>query len=315
VPPVVSPQIPATAPPRTAYNAPIAKKKTSPMLVVTVVAIVACCLIGVARMATSAKPAETVQVVAAAEDIPAGSRIGFNSLHYTVLPKKYFAANMFVSYEQLVGKYTRTFVPGREPISAGSIISNDAGLTGELPKGLRGFTLKLTDDATVDAQVRPGDRVDVVATTTYKSKKYTKTIAENLLVMLSMPKEAESSERFRSQENNKVTVAVTPATAEILSEAMEESKIRLTLRSMGDLSKAAVSGADERDLLPHEALREEPPAAKLEAAMPPPPPAPMPSWTPPPLPSMPEVMQAPARWLVQQFSGGSRQTVEVDPAK
>jgi Flp pilus assembly protein CpaB len=315
VPPVVTPQVPATAPARNAFNSPVAKKKTSPMLVLTIVAIVGCMLIGFVRMASSNSPApESVQIVAAAVDMPAGCRIGFNNLHFLVIPKKYYVPTMFNSYEQLIGKYTRTFVQAREPFTSTGLISNTHGLSGELPRGYRALTLKLTDDATVDSQVRPGDRVDVVATTTYKSKKYTKTIAENLLVMLSMPKEAAMSEKFSSQENNKVTVAVTPVTAEVLSEGMEDSKLRLSLRSLGDLSKAVLAGADERDLLPHEALREEPPVA--QAQTPPAPPAM--SFIPTQLPSLPplqEVAQQPAKWLIQMFNGSQRQTVDVEQSK
>jgi Flp pilus assembly protein CpaB len=317
VPPVITPQIPASAPSRAAFNAPVAKKKTSPMLVLTVVAIVGCMLIGIARMATSAKPADTVQVVAAATDLPAGCRIGFANLHYMVIPKKYYVPTMINSYEELIGKYTRTFTAAREPFVSTAVMSNTHGLTGELPKGYRAITLKLTDDATVDSQARPGDRVDVVATTTYKSKKYTKTIAENLLVMLSMPKEAAMSEKFSSTENNKVTVAVAPDAAEVLSEAMENSKLRLTLRSLGDLSKAVLNGADERDLLPHEALREEPPVAKVvetSVSAPPAPPA-LPSYLPQALPSLPEAVQQPAKWLVQMFSGSQRQMVDIEQSK
>lgn len=279
------------------------------MLLLTLAAIVVCILIGFARMATAPKADATVRIVGAANDIPPGCKIGFSSLHYMQIPKQYYSDKMFTSYEQLVGKYTRTFVPAREPFVAQELILNGKGLAGELPKGARAFTLKLTDDALVDMQLRAGDRVDVLATTPYKTKKYTKTVAEDLMVLLALPKESTLSAKFSSQESNKITLAVTPQQAEVLSQALDVSKLRLSLRSYGDLSRIALFGADERDLLPHEALREEPPKKEFEQqaaplALQPPPP--------PPLPGLPEVVQEPVRWVVDMFSGSRLDKKEIE---
>jgi Flp pilus assembly protein CpaB len=312
VPPVITPQVPATAPPRGAFNQPTVKKKNSPMLIISAVAMIGCLVIGAVRMVANSKPPEDVTVVAAAADLPAGCRIGYSNLHYMTVPKRYYLPSMYSSYEQLVGKVTRTFIGAREPLTNQVVISSDKGLAGELPKGYRAITLKLTNDATVDGQARPGDRVDVLVTSDYKSKKYTKTICENLLVVLSMPKEAVLGSN-QSQETNKVTVAANPADAEILSQAMEEGKIRLTLRSLGDLSKAALRGADIRDLVPADALHEEPPVMQMKAELPPPmPPPPLPP-APPSFADLAPIVQAPVKWAVQMFSGSSRVIQEVEP--
>lgn len=303
------PSSPPNASSRSAYNLPPTKKKTSPMFLLTLAAIVVCILIGFARMATTPKADATVRIVCAAKDIPPGCKIGFSSLHYMQIPKQYHSDKMFTSYEQLVGKYTRTFVSAREPFVSQELILNGQGLAGELPKGARAFTLKLTDDALVDMQLRPGDRVDVVATTPYKTKKYTKTVAEDVIILLALPKESILSEKFSSQESNKVTLAVTPQQAEVLSQALEESKLRLSLRSYGDLSRIALFGADERDLLPHDALREEPPKKDLEESVAPPALQPPP---PPPLPGLPEVVQEPVRWVVDMFSGSRLDKKEIE---
>lgn len=311
MPPVLSPQVPATAPSRNAFGQPAVKRKSSPMVVLSAVAILVCIGIGAVRMIGASKPPEEITVVAAAADLPAGCRLGYGNLHYTTIAKRYYQPSMYASYDQLVGKVTRTFVGAREPLTTQVMISSGNGLAGELPKGFRAITLKLTEDATVDAQARPGDRVDVVVTADYKSKKYTKTICENLLVMLSMPKEAMLSS-MQTQETSKVTVAASPADAEILSQAMEEGKIRLTLRSLGDLSKAAARGADIRDLIPADALHEDAPQLPIAAApVTPPPPLPP---TPPSLGDIPSFVQAPVKWAVQMFSGSSRVIQEVEPA-
>lgn len=312
MPPVISPQVPATAPARGSFNQPAVKKKNSPMLMISVIAIIGCLGIGATRMIANSKPPQEVTVVAAAADLPAGCRLGFSNLHYLTIAKRYYQPSMYSSYDQLVGKVTRTFVGAREPLTNRVIISSEKGLAGELPKGFRAITLKLTDDATVDAQARPGDRVDVVVTSDYKSKKYTKTVCENLLVLLSMPKEAVLS-RMQTQENSKVTLAASPADAEILSQAMEEGKVRLTLRSMGDLSKAALRGADIRDLIPADALHEDAPQLQVATvAVPAMPPAPLPA-TPPSFNDLPAIVQAPVKWAVQMFSGSSRVIQEVEP--
>ncbi len=286
------------------------------MLVVTMASVLGLLAIGVGRMLTTPKAAETVRVVAAAKDIPAGCKLSFANLHYVEMPKQYFKEGMLQGYENVVGKYTRTFVSAREPFAINALMSGNGGLTGDLPKGSRAITLKFTDETSVDSQVRSGDRVDVVATSTYQSKKYTKTIAQNLLVVLSTPKEALLSETGHSQDGNKVTLAVSPTDAELLSEAVENSKLRLTLRSFGDLSKAILQGSDERDLLPHEALRQEPPKAIVEgqspvAAMPPLPPPPL-SAADSVFAALPEAAVAPVKWVVEMFSGSRRENHEIE---
>lgn len=317
MPSVVTPQSPAAAASRATFGPMTPRKKTNPVLVITMSAIIGCLLIGGIRIAMTPKPVETVTVVAAANDIAPGCRLGFANLHYITVPKKYYSSTMFDSYEKLTGCYSRTFIPAREPFTKSAVITNAAGLSGELPKGFRAITLKLTDDALVDSQVRPGDRVDVVATTDYKTKKYTKTLCQNVLVMLSTPKDAVMSETFRTQDNTRVTLAVSPVDAEILSQASESSKVRLVMRSLGDLSKAVVAGADIRDVLPHEALREEPPIMQEKTELPPPPVSQ--ATVSPPAPSLieslPPIAQPPAKWLVQTFFGGRKEVLEIDTGR
>jgi Flp pilus assembly protein CpaB len=297
-------------------SGPVKKAKKNTTVILTFAAIIGLIGIGAARMMTAPKPAETVRIVAAAKDLPPGCKISFASMHYLDMPAKYYDANMFSSYEQLIGKTTRTFIPAREPLTKHTVSLSAHGLPSELPKGLRGITLKLTEDGTVDQQVRPGDRVDVVATTNYKSKNYTKTICQNLLVMMSTPKEVMLSDTLRSQENNKVTLAVNPAEAEILSEAQEDSKLRLVMRSWGDMTRAEVQGSDIRDLLPHDALREEPPQiASPTAAVTPLPPPPAPDANAPAFADLPPPVAEPLRWAVQMFSGTKKEVLEIETSK
>lgn len=301
---------------RSRVQSQAATKKVPPIRIILLVAVIVLVVLGGARMVggSAKQPEATVRVVAAGEDLPPGCKVGFTSLHYTQLPKDYFTEDMFTSYQQLVGSTTRNFVRKGEPITGHALLPLKQTLAGIVGSESRAVTLKLDPDAAVDNAVEPGDRVDVLVTVSKESKRFTRTICQNLEVLLSAPREMLLVDRFRGGEAGKVTLSASPEDAERLTEALESGRLRLVLRNRASIRQSALTGVSEEAILPADAL-------KADASPVSPPPvlsawrdAP-PAFVPPP-PSAPPVSEAvatpdPVKWIVEVVSGSKKESCEV----
>jgi Flp pilus assembly protein CpaB len=291
-----------------------ASPRKSKMLNMVLVCLIAVLLIaGLARTAMQPKTVDSITVVAAGRDLPPGYKLGYRDLHYLTVPKSYFTPDMATAYTAVVGRTTNSFTAMGEPIASSGLLPKTFALADVLSPNQRAITIKIAPENMVDYAVRPGDRVDVIATTTADSgKKYTKTIAQDVLVLMSPPKQVILSDRLKASEQDKLTVAVNGADAEKLSQAVEVSKIHVVLRSAGNHAIAELPGADDRDLLPHEALRVTPPTLKMEsdADTVSPPATTLPA---PPVPTsqLPAPLAAPVQWVVDVFKGAIKETHEV----
>lgn len=271
--------------------------------------------VGITKMMTNRTvKKETVTVVGAGTDLPAGSRIHFGNLHYVEIPSRYVTPEMLTSSEQAVGKVTKFFIPMGEPISTDELFAQKNTLSSNLETHEVALSLKLDDEAMVDHNVACGDSVDVLAVMTKDGKRFTKTVCQDVRVLLANSKAALESRNLRSNDQSRLTLAVTPQQAEMITEAAEGGKIRLNLRSRLSRRVSHLAGVGEEDLLPASAL-----TPKKDAA----PKAPF--WSvgnipaPPPLPVMPSIAAPPAPvaapapldWVVEVFSGNRRENYSV----
>jgi Flp pilus assembly protein CpaB len=313
MPPTATPEVsPILSREKKGFSTPPTKGGGSAMSVILLVLMLI--LVGSGLLRIFMKPAvnnETVRVVAAAMDIPPGTKLGFTNLHYINLPTNYHSSQMSASYEDLVGYTTRTFLPQKEPILKNDLFPGKSGCVGmELENDQRAMTLKLEEDALVDHSILPGDTVDVLCTSTAKSKKFTKTICQSVPVLLSVTRAAMLSQKFQNEDRNRITLALTPEQCEKVAEAADVGKIRLVLRNRLSTNNPVLRGTGESDIQPASASEAEVPAART---MPIPAPIPVaPSVIPPSLGPPPPVTEAPPleplKWVVEVFSGSNKQT-------
>jgi pilus assembly protein CpaB len=290
------------------------RKKGNPLIVIALVGVVLLGASGFWRATHTAPAMPMVQVVAAARDIPAGSRLGFMAVKYLEVPRKFATADMITSLNDINGRVARTYLQANEPISTPMLFSGRDGLSMNLETHERAITLQLNDDTTVDHSIQPDDIVDILAVSPAKDgKKYTKTICQAARVIIAVPKEQLLS-RSSGSANNMITLAVTPDMAETITEATETGKIRLLLRNRLSRVQNHLSGIKPEDILPLSAQKEEKPATAMtfaQALLPPPPPKPV---------SEPEAFQSnfetpqniqPLGWLVEMFKGSTKESVSV----
>jgi pilus assembly protein CpaB len=291
------------------------RKKGNPLIVFAVVAMVVLAASGVWRAMHAPAPGQWVQVVAAARDLPAGSRLGFTQVKYMQVPKKFFAKDMVVSLNDVTGRTTRSFIAQGEPVTTEVLFSGHAGVSGSLETHERAITLQLPDDALVDHSIVPDDLVDILVVTNKDGKKYTKTICQSARVLMTAPRE-QAMDRRTSGSSNKITLAVTPELAESVTEAVETGKVRLVLRSRLSRTEPALQGSDQDDLLPASAFVAQRNALEQQQSAKPSPLAMVPMPPPPAIAAAPEPdvsnePKNPLQWIVEVISGNKKESYGV----
>lgn len=292
------------------------KRGMNPVGIMLLVVVVLLVVVGVSRSMLKPKAAKTtVSVVGAAVDLPAGCRISYTSLHYVEIPNKYLTPSMVTSSEQIVGRVSKLFVPAGEPITTDALMPANGTLSSTFETNERAITLKLDDEALLDHSIFPNDYVDVLCTATKDGKKYTKTICQQVRVLMSVTKDAMLGNRTRGNEQNRITLAVTPEQSEVLAEAEEIGKVRLVMRSRLSRLNHDLNGVAEQDLLPAKAFNA---IKEATAALPklnplqlmPAPPPPFSQMMPEPpneIAAAPPVSNA-LQWVVEVFSGSKKES-------
>jgi pilus assembly protein CpaB len=222
----------------------------------------------------SAAPVEPQgpKVLVAKRALPVGTIITADAIGFQLWPKEMVQDAYFIDGEadmtKLLGTVVRNPITAGEPVTQGSLVSpGDRGfLAAALSPGMRAITVPVSAKTGVGGFVFPGDRVDMMLTSTLDgdegdSLKTTETILRNLRV-LATDQSTESTttpdgktvvRAFRT-----VTLEVTPRIAEKISVAQTLGTISLVLRSIadngGDLERAVASGEVD---LPANASRED----------------------------------------------------------
>ncbi len=278
---------------------PSSSRKNNPLLIVAIIAMVLLALTGLWRATHQAASGQMVKAMAARKDIPAGARLSFAMISFLDVPKQFATSDMATSLNDVSGRIARTYIPAGEPIRSYMIFSGKDGLSVNLDTRERAITLQLDDDALVDHSIMPDDRVDLLVVSNKEGKKYTKTICQDLRVLMAAPKEQTFS-RGAGTSTNKVTLAVSPSTAEAITEAVETGKIRLILRNRLNIADESLAGSKPADLLP---LGIEKTAAPQPATA---------SLLPPPPAVAPDIAQSsPLQWMVEVISGNQKETYGV----
>jgi pilus assembly protein CpaB len=212
-----------------------------------------------ADAAVAPKP-EGPKVLVAKRALPVGTIITADAIGYQLWPNEMVQDAYFVdgeaNMEKLLGTVVRYQITAGEPVTQGSLVSpGDRGfLAAALGPGMRAITVPVSAKTGVGGFVFPGDRVDLMLTSTIDgngdSLKTTETILSNLRVLATdQSTETTTSEDGKTvvSQFRTVTLEVTPRIAEKISVAQSLGTLSLSLRSIADnqtdLERALASGA------------------------------------------------------------------------
>jgi pilus assembly protein CpaB len=189
---------------------------------------------------------EEAQVLVALEDITKGSVIDYDMLGFKLIPVEYIEPKALLSKEAAVGKTALVTIMRGEQVLAGKLAAPGVGgltLANKTPPGKRAFTIGLEEASAVGGMLRPGDHVDVLAM--FTNPAITLALFQDILVLaVGQEMIAEKDEKAKrggilgSRGRETVTLALTPQEVQIITVAMQQGKLRLTLRPRMEVGRA-----------------------------------------------------------------------------
>jgi pilus assembly protein CpaB len=231
-----------------------------------------------AQKAYEAALQSSVSVLMAKEDIPRGSVIDPEKFYQELMPKQYVLPDAVTSMDRISGMVSIAPIAKGEQISLGklSYTKTGGGLSEVTPVGKRAITISVDNISSLAGMLRPGNYIDVIAMIpvpmqTADGKQMaqlvTLPIFQNVMVLAvgqqTSTGTSRSYDRYGAQEEKVettplVTLALNPQEANLITFVLEQSKIRLILRSPADSKIEPIQPASLESLLQY-LLPKEPP--------------------------------------------------------
>ncbi len=209
-------------------------------------------------------PAQTVPVVVAAVEIPFGVKIVESQLKLIAWPEKTAPQGSFSSKEQVVNHIAlNKFYP--DEIITNKRTSEYLGgstLSAMITKQFRAMSVRVDDVVGVSGFILPGNKVDVIATKKDRqlNEATSKVILQNIKV-LAVDQEA-SQEKEKPAVVRAVTLELHPWQSVLVTQAMQEGSIQLSLRNPLDNDTVEIAEA-EKDIPPPPIVIASPPSAPV----------------------------------------------------
>jgi pilus assembly protein CpaB len=198
---------------------------------------------------------ETVPVVVTRIDVPVGVGLKNLQLELVEWPAAYAPAGSFREVAALEGRVPRRPLAAGEPLLDATLLPQgaDAGLVAVIDADHRAISVKVDAVIGVAGFVKPGDRVDVIATLRRIDLKeklpYTKSILQDVRV-LAVDQKLEEVANGDPELVSVVTLEVVPEQAEKLTYISHEGRLQLALRGPGDHEMVKTKSVGVSDLLP-----------------------------------------------------------------
>ena len=218
--------------------------------------------------AVSAAPVvETVPVVVTLQEIPAGVAVQTSQLTVVDWPKAYLPEGHFSAPADVDQRVLRRALRKKEVVLDAALlpVGSEAGLGALILPGYRAISVKVDPVVAVAGFIKPGSRVDVLATQDREQQgiAYTTVILQDLKV-LAIGQELERSDGGEAKpEVTVVTLECDPLEAQKLAYAAAQGKLQLALRNPTDQEVVPVRSTNGKDLL---ALPAPPPAPVVKRA-------------------------------------------------
>lgn len=196
------------------------------------------------------EPKNLVDVVVAAANIPKNSIILREQLKLERIPAQYAHPLAIRDIKEVVGQTAVADISQGEQVLSNRLVSGRAKrdkLAYIVPQGKRAVSVAVNPVSGVSGLIRPGDRVDVLATLEVPSGQEQVTMTafalqdvEVLAVDQSLSETKPTSGKEETVQTKTVTLAVSPEEARRLVLASERGSIRLALRSPADRERISL---------------------------------------------------------------------------
>ncbi len=184
-----------------------------------------------------------VPVLVAAEDVAMGTELSENSLAVKDVPLAYVEARNVraADLKRILGTRTAAGLKANEAVLWSDLTQfsdHSRMLSGLIQNGMRAIALDARF-VNFEGLLRPGDRVDVVFTTTDKEagSGSTMTLLQNILILSVGGDIARNSDKVhKGNDYAGVTLSATVEQAQVLTQAQQRGRLTLTLRNSEDIA-------------------------------------------------------------------------------
>jgi pilus assembly protein CpaB len=197
----------------------------------------------------------TQSIVVSAQEIPVGSTIISQQVKMLNWPKAAIPAGQtFSSAEQVIGRTAIDRYTAGEPIVESKLMPKEGQsgiLTYKIPEGHRAMTVAVDQVSGVAGFISPGNKVDVVLTTTTPgaSQPVSKIVLQDVPVLATGQVIAQEKKDEKPVVVPTVTMDVTPEDAEKLAIASTQGRLQLVLRRVGDKEVSKTTGSTVKKVM------------------------------------------------------------------
>ncbi len=171
-----------------------------------------------------------LDVPVAGADIDVGTSVTEDMIAATRVPSDYLVPGTIRKRGDISGSLALRFIGKGEPFTTSAIAGpgSEGTLSSRIPADLRAYSLQLGRGAGAGSSIRPGDRVDVLATSADPPR--TGTLLRERLVLSVAGRQPSGGDIASDQGSSfNVTLLVTPAEAEMLAQAECAGEVSVSL--------------------------------------------------------------------------------------
>lgn len=176
------------------------------------------------------KPVETVEVVVATRKVATHTTVTRYMVERRRLPIDAVHPEAIFDVSEVHGRISISEILSGEQILRSRLLplGQIPGLSFTIPADKRGMTIAVNEVIGVAGFIKPGDRVDVIATFTM-DQPLTITVLENVTV-LAIAQDMDNQQKPLARVSTSVTLALSPNQVEAIILADEQGSLRLALR-------------------------------------------------------------------------------------
>ncbi|NQT21536.1 MAG: Flp pilus assembly protein CpaB [Planctomycetes bacterium] len=201
-------------------------------------------------------------VLAAAEDLPAGTRITKESLKEIHWSAKAIPASMITEYDDVLNWFVKSPIAAGEPLVMNKLsdISHTGDIAGYVPEGYRAMAIQVDMAVMAGGLLEPGSFVDLLTVMADRGGRnpMSKIILQNVKVLSVGMRKSDDEEEDSGAKKPKgseevVTLLLRPEEAEKLVLAMNKGKIQVMSRGTADSDNVDTAGSSWDGIIPWKA--------------------------------------------------------------
>jgi pilus assembly protein CpaB len=199
---------------------------------------------------------EPINVVVAKADLAPGATLSSQTVALRDVPWTFLHSEAIPAdgWRDFAGRVLARAVRGGEPVLRSHLAEGlGAGFSAQLPEGMRALTFPVDEEASISGMLSPGDRIDILFTTTAGNETITVPLLFAVPVIATGMRTRANANQLRdnaaASQFRTVTVSVSPTDAAKITLAQDAGKITIALRRPADDVQLRIARVTKSTLL------------------------------------------------------------------